>query len=95
MAAQKRKQKRVNPKSVMVYFPGEKAELLKEIEDIAKDMNMPMSILCLNLMKIGIPTMRHYADALKGEGKELREYRIKVEKVEKAESKLIMPRPVK
>ena len=80
MTQKTKKQKRVNPKSVMVYFPGEKAELLKEIEGIAKDMNMPMSILCLNLMKIGIPTMRHYADALKGEGEQLREYTVRVEK---------------
>ena len=81
-----KKVKRVFPESVRVYFPGEKNELLREIEKIAHEINMPVSALCVNLIKMSLPTMQHYADALKGEGEQLREYTIKIEK---AESKLI------
>jgi len=72
--------KRIMPKSITIYFSEDKISLANEIEQIAKDMNLSVSTLCFSLIKIGLPTMRHYADALKGEGDQLREYTIKLEK---------------
>lgn len=85
MATQKRKPKRINPKSVMVYFPGEKVELLQQIEKVAEDINMPMSILCFNLMKMSLPTMRYLAASMNGENQGIQISKITVERDHEAE----------
>ena len=57
-ATASKKEKRIFPESVRVYFPGEKIELLREVEKIAREINMPVSALCVNLMKMSLPTMQ-------------------------------------
>lgn len=66
-----KKIKRVVPKAAKIYFIGENEKLLQEIEQMAKDLDQSVSKLCLSLVKLGMPTMQHYAESLKDPAKHL------------------------
>ena len=69
--SKEKKAKRIKPKSVTVYFVGENENFLQDLEKLAKDIDQPVSKVCVSLLKIGMPTMQHYAEALKEPGKRL------------------------
>ena len=66
-----KKIKRIKPKSVTVYFVGENEKFLQDLEKLAKDIDQPISKVCVGLLKLGMPMMQHYAEALKEPGKRL------------------------
>ena len=80
-----KKAKRIMPASVTVYFPGEKVEILRELEEVSKKINMPMSALMVNLAKMSLPTMQHIAASVNGENLGVHISKITVERDHEAE----------
>lgn len=63
--AASKKNKRAFPESIRVYFPGKRVEILRELESLAKELDIPLSTLCVNILSTGHAAMRHFADAIK------------------------------
>ena len=80
-----KKAKRIMPASVTVYFPGEKVEILRELEEVSKKINMPMSALMVNLAKMSLPNMQYFAASVNGENLGVQISKITVERDHEAE----------